>query len=158
MALVDFSITVPAFGDKEDLRYCGILRRGSQAQGAGQIFETVYDIDFASPTNAEGYPNRLKIPNFDSNNTLINYTIVKRETVVNGLTKVYKRVITANDVKPFYELFLPDKNVLGVTSVLLTDKHSTKNITNHIIVDVIRPSIKHNKVIDMFSPGFLEIK
>ena len=30
VALVDFSITVPAFGDKEDLRYCGVLRRGAQ--------------------------------------------------------------------------------------------------------------------------------
>ena len=30
VTLVDFSITVPAFGDKEDLRYCGILRRGAQ--------------------------------------------------------------------------------------------------------------------------------
>jgi len=121
VSLVDFSITVPAFGDKEDLRYCGILRRGSQVNGGGQVFETVYDIDFASPTNAEGYPNRLKIPNFDANNKLLNYTILKRETVVNGLTKVYKKVITPNDVRPFYELFLPEKNVLGVTSVLLKD-------------------------------------
>jgi hypothetical protein len=121
VALVDFSITVPAFGDKEDLRYCGILRRGSQVNGAGQVFETVYDIDFSSAINAEGYPNRLKIPNFDSNNKLLNYTIVKRETVVNGITKVFKRVITANDVKPFFEMFLPEKNVLGVTSVLLKD-------------------------------------
>jgi len=121
VALVDFAITVPAFGDKEDLRYCGILRRGSQVNGAGQVFETVYDIDFASAINAEGYPNRLKIPNFDSNNKLLNYTIVKRETVVNGITKVFKRVVTANDVKPFFEMFLPEKNVLGVTSVLLKD-------------------------------------
>jgi hypothetical protein len=128
VALVDFSITVPAFGDREDLRYCGILRRGSQVNGAGQVFETVYDIDFTSPTNAEGYPNRLKIPNFDSNNVLINYTIVKRETVVNGTTKVFKKVITANDVKPFYELFLPDKNVLGVTSVLLKDGTQYTNV------------------------------
>jgi hypothetical protein len=121
VCLVDFSITVPAFGDKEDLRYCGILRRGSQINGAGQTFETVYDIDFASPISGDGFPNRLKIPNFDANNTLINYTIVKRETVVNGVTKVYKKVITPNDVKPFFELFLPEKNVLGVTSVLLKD-------------------------------------
>ena len=121
VALVDFSITVPAFGDKEDLRYCGILRRGSQVSGAGQVFETVYDIDFASAINADGFPNRLKIPNFDSNNKLLNYTIVKRETVVNGITKVYKRVMTPNDVKPFFEMFLPEKNVLGVTSVLLKD-------------------------------------
>ena len=121
VALVDFSITVPAFGDKEDLRYCGILRRGSQVSGAGQPFETVYDIDFASPINAEGAPNRLKIPNFDSNGRLLNYTITKREVVVNGTTKVFKRVITPNDVKPYFELFLPEKNVLGITSVLLKD-------------------------------------
>ena len=128
VALVDFSITVPAFGDKEDLRYCGILRRGSQVNGAGQSFETVYDIDFASPTNSEGYPNRLKIPNFDSNNKLLNYTIVKRETVVNGLTKVFKKVITPNEVKPFFEMFLPDKNVLGITSVLLKDGTQYTNV------------------------------
>jgi hypothetical protein len=128
VALVDFSITVPAFGDKEDLRYCGILRRGSQVNGAGQVFETVYDIDFSSPINGEGFPNRLKIPNFDSNNKLLNYTITKRETVVNGTTKVFKKVITPNDVRPFYELFLPDKNVLGVTSVLLKDSTQYTNI------------------------------
>jgi hypothetical protein len=121
VALVDFSITVPAFGDKEDLRYCGILRRGAQVNGAGQVFETANDIDFASPIGADGFPNRLKIPNFDSNNTLLNYTITKRETVVNGITKVFKRVVTPNDVRPFFELFLPERNVLGVTGVLLKD-------------------------------------
>ena len=121
VALIDFSITVPAFGDKEDLRYCGILSRGSQVNGAGQTFETVYDIDFASAINVEGTPNRLKIPNFDANGNLLNYTITKREVVVNGLTKVFKRVITPNDVIPYFQLFLPEKNVLGVTSVILKD-------------------------------------
>jgi hypothetical protein len=121
VALVDFSITVPAFGDKEDLRYCGVLRRGSQLNGGGQPFETVYDIDFSSSVNAEGSPNRLKVPNFDANGNLLNYTITKREVIVNGITKVFKRVITPNDVKPFFELFLPEKNVLGITSVLLKD-------------------------------------
>ena len=128
VALVDFSITVPAFGDKEDIRYCGVLRRGSQINGAGQTFETVYDIDFSSPYNNEGYPNRKKVPNFDANNKIINYTITKRETVVNGITKVFKRVISSNDVKPFFELFLPEKNVLGVTSVLLKDGTQYANI------------------------------
>ena len=121
VTLVDFSITVPAFGDKEDLRYCGLLRRGAQVNGGGQPFETVYDIDFASAINAEGFPNRLKTPNFDSTGKLINYTITKREVVVNGTTKVFKRIITPNDVRPFFELFLPEKNVLGVTSVLIKE-------------------------------------
>jgi hypothetical protein len=130
VALIDFSITVPAFGDREDLRYCGILRRGSQVSGAGQPFETVYDIDFTSPINAEGAPNRIKIPNFDSSGKLINYTIVKREVVVNGLTKVFKRIVTPNDVKPYLELFLPEKNVLGITSVLLKSGTQYSTIPN----------------------------
>lgn len=121
VALVDFSITVPAFGDKEDERYLGTLRRGSQVLGAGQVFENVEDIDFASPYNSQGFPNRLKIPNFDVSNRIINYTITKREIVVNGITKVFKRVIGPSDVRPFFEVFLPEKNVLGVTSVLLKD-------------------------------------
>jgi hypothetical protein len=128
VALVDFSITVPANGDKDDERYEGLLRRGAQVFGAGQIFETVNDIDFSSPYNAEGFPNRLKIPNFDSNSNLINYTITKREIVVNGVTKVFKQVITPADVKPFLELFLPEKNVLGVTSVIQKDGTNYANV------------------------------
>ena len=128
VALVDFSITVPAFGDKEDERYLGVLTRGSQVVGAGIVFENINDIDFASPYNSQGFPNRLKIPNFNANNVLINYTITKRELVVNGLTKIFKRVITPNDVKPFFELFLPEKNVLGITSVLLKNGTDYTNV------------------------------
>ena len=128
VALVDFSIIVPAFGDKEDIRYCGILRRGSQCVGAGQVFETVYDIDFSSPFDNEGFPNRTKVPNFDANGKILNYTVTKRETVVNGITKVFKRTILPNDVFPFFEIFLPEKNVLGVTSVLLKDGTQYANI------------------------------
>ncbi len=128
IALVDFSITVPAFGDKEDERYLGILRRGSQVIGSGQVFENLYDINFASPFNQDGFPNRLKIPNFDTSGNLINYTITKRETVINGITKVFKRVITPNDVRPFFEFFLPEKNVLGVTSIIQRDGTSYSNV------------------------------
>jgi hypothetical protein len=128
IALVDFSITVPAFGDKEDERYLGTLRAGSQVIGSGQIFENLYDINFSSPFNQDGFPNRLKIPNFDASGNLINYTITKRETVVNGITKVFKRVITPNDVRPFFEFFLPEKNVLGVTSIIQRDGTSYSNV------------------------------
>lgn len=118
VALCDFSINVPVRGDKEDERYLGILRIGAQVSGGGQIFETINDIDFSSPFNDKGEPNRLKIPNFDNNNTLISYTIIKREPVVNGVTRIYRRVITEVDQKPFLKLYLPEQNVLGVTSVI----------------------------------------
>jgi hypothetical protein len=121
IALVDVSITVPAFGDQEDSRYLGIIRSGSQFIGAGQIFENQDDIDFSTQYNSKGFPNRTKIPNFDSNNRIVNYTITKREVVVNGTTKVFKKVINSNDVKPFYDFFLPEKNVISITSLIQKD-------------------------------------
>jgi hypothetical protein len=121
IGLVDVSITVPAYGDQEDTRYLGVLRAGSQFIGAGQIFENPNDIDFSTQYNSEGFPNRTKIPNFDSNNKIINYTITKREVVVNGATKIFKKVINPQDVVPFYEFFLPEKNVLSITSIIQKD-------------------------------------
>ena len=128
VALVEFSIIVPPYGDKEDLRYCGIIRRGAQITGAGQVFETVNDIDFSSNFDSDGNLNRTKVPIFDGNNIITSYRITKREPVVNGITKVFKRVVNANDVKPFFEMFLPEKNVLGVTSVLLKDGTQYANV------------------------------
>ena len=121
VSLADFSINVPVRGDKEDERYLGTIRIGAQVSGAGQIFESITDIDFSSPFNDKGEPNRLKIPNFDTNNTLVSYTITKREPVVNGVSRIYRRVITELDQKPFLRLYLPEQNVLGVTSVIHKD-------------------------------------
>ena len=118
VSLCDLSINVPVRGDKEDERYLGVVRSGAQVSGGGQTFETIEDIDFANPFNNKGEPNRLKIPNFDSNNKLISYTITKREAVVNGVSRVYRRVITTQDQKPFLKLYLPEQNILGVVSVI----------------------------------------
>lgn len=121
VALCDFSINVPVSGDKEKTEYLGLLRSGAQVSGGGQIFETIEDIDFSNPFNSKGEPNRLKIPNFDGNNRLISYTITKREAVVNGVTRIFRKVITDMDQKPFTKIYLPEQNVLGVTSVIHKD-------------------------------------
>jgi hypothetical protein len=118
VCLCDFSINVPVRGDKEDERYLGILKAGAQVSGGGQVFETLEDIDFSNPFNSKGEPNRLKIPNFNANNTLISYTITKRDAVVNGLTKIYRKIVSQTDQKPFLKLFLPEQNVLGVVGVI----------------------------------------
>lgn len=128
VALCDFTINVPVRGDKEDERYLGKISAGAQLSGGGQVFETIEDIDFSNPFNSRGEPNRLKIPNFDANNRLISYSIVKREAVVNGLTRIYRRVITEADQKPFLKLYLPEQNVLGVTSII--HKEGTNIVTN----------------------------
>lgn len=118
VTIVDFSVTVPVFGDTFDVSYAPVIRAGSQVNGAGKVFETANDIDFSSPFTIGGIPNRIIIPNFNSNNILINYTIVKREMVVNGYSKVFKRVITSSDVVPFLEVVLPDTNVLSIDSII----------------------------------------
>lgn len=128
VALCDFSIIVPVKGDKEDERYLGILRGGTQVSGGGQIFETISDIDFSNPFNERGESNRLKIPNRDNNGNILSYTITKREPVVNGVTKVFRKVITQRDQRPFFKLFLPEQNVLGITGMI--HKEGTNFLTN----------------------------
>lgn len=128
VALMDFSVNVPVRGDKEDERYLGILKAGAQVSGGGQTFETLEDIDFSSPFNSKGEPNRLKIPNFDSNNKLISYTITKRDAIVNGVSRIFRRVISSQDQKPFLKLYLPEQNVLGITSVI--HKEGTNFVAN----------------------------
>ena len=118
LALCDLSVIVPVNGDKEDFRYLGFLRKGSQVQGAGQTFELANDCDFSSPYSVDGTPNRTKVPNFNSNGIIQNYTITKREVFINGVTKIFKKEITDGIASPFYKLFLPEKNVLGVTAVI----------------------------------------
>ena len=127
VAIVDISITVPPLGDAEDVRYLGLLRAGAQFNGGGTTFETLYDIDFSSQFNREGFINRTKKPIFDQNNKLANYLITKREVVVNGTTKTFKKVINSSDVIPFYNFFLPEKNVLGITSIIQKDGTSYQN-------------------------------
>lgn len=131
VAVVDVSIIVPPLGDSEDYRYLGILRAGSQFNGAGTSFETVYDIDFSTQYNQEGFVNRTKKPTFDANNKIINYVITKREVVVNGTTKVFKKIINPSDVVPFFNLFLPERNILEVTAIIQKEGTSFPNIPTY---------------------------
>lgn len=128
ITLVDFSITVPVFADTFDIRYAPIIKYGTQVAGSGQIFETLDDIDFSSPYSAGGIPNRLIIPNINANNQIISYTLVKREVVSNGQTKIFKKIINSSDAKPFLEVILPDTNVVSVEQVIT--KEGTSIIAN----------------------------
>jgi hypothetical protein len=118
VTIVDFNVILPVLGDSFDISYAPVIFAGSQVSGAGKIFETTNDIDFSNPFTIGGVPNRLIIPNFNSNGTLLNYSIIKREIVMNGYTKIHKRIITQADVRPFLEVILPEDNVLSIDSVI----------------------------------------
>jgi hypothetical protein len=120
-SIVDFSCIVPTLGDSFDITYAPLIRQGSQVTGAGKVFETSEDVDFSSPFTTGGAPNRLIEPNLDNNGNILSYKLTKREMVINGITKYYKRVLNTSDVRPFFEIILPEQDVLSVSSVIMLD-------------------------------------
>lgn len=140
ITLVDYSVVVPVYGDTWDIRYAPTIRYGSQVLGGGQVFENLEDIDFSSPYTVGGTPNRLILPNIDDNGTLQNYTIVKRELVINGLTKIFKKTISQNESIPFLEVFLPDTNVLSIESVI--NLEGTNYSNNPTVDQFIDPNLR----------------
>jgi len=129
--ILDISITLPVNGDSPDYSYAPILLAGSKFNGGGQIFETKFDCDFANPFNGSGIPNRTVIPNVDANNNIVNYTITKRELIINGSTVYFKTVINTNNFKPFPEFLLPETNVLSVESVIIKLGTNFQNIPEY---------------------------
>jgi hypothetical protein len=120
MAIAEFTIEVPVLGDAEDSRYLPILKAGSQVLGQGQTFELLYDVDFSSALNTFGNIDQVKIPNVVNGN-IRSYTIKKKGVIINGTTKVYTQVFGSVQPKPFYKIYLPDKDVLSVDSVITKD-------------------------------------
>ena len=121
VTIVDFSVTVPVGGDTFDFSYCPLISIGAQVSGGGKVFETIDEIDFSSPFTTGGIQNRLIIPNEDNNGNILNYTITKREMVVNGVTKIFSRTLSSADVRPFFEVILPDNDILSINSIVTLD-------------------------------------
>jgi len=123
VTIVDWTVVVPvagtdAEGSTYNISYAPIIKKGSQAIGAGKVFELIEDCDFSSPFTSGGIPNLILSPNFNSNNNIESYTLTKRELCYNGFTKTFKRVISSEDYKPFLEVILPETNVLSIENIL----------------------------------------
>jgi hypothetical protein len=119
ITIVDWTVTnIPVKGDTFDVSYAPKIIKGSQATGAGKVFELLEDCDFDSPFTTGGIPNRIIIPNIDGNGIIQNYSLTKREIMVNGFTKIYKKTLGASDFKPFLEIVLPEDNVLSIENII----------------------------------------
>jgi len=131
VTLLNITITLPPNGDRPDYSYAPIILAGAKFNGAGQTFELKDDCDFSSPFNVNGIPNVIIERVSDSDGTTISYNIIKQEMVVNGSSSYFKRIITANDIKPFFEVILPDANVLSIDSVILLDGTNINEIPSY---------------------------
>ncbi len=131
IAVCDITINVPALGDRPNPDYMGVLKAGSQFVGAGQTFENPNDINFASAYSSTGEKNQKVVPILDASNNIQSYNITKRDVVVNGITKVFKKVITPADATPFLSLYLPERNVINVSSIIQKDGITYNNVPSY---------------------------
>ena len=129
ITIVDWTVNnIPVIGDTFDISYAPKILKGSQAKGAGKVFELLEDCDFSSPFTTGGIPNRLIIPNIDGSGIIQNYSLTKREIMLNGFTKIYKKTLGREDYKPFLEVILPEDNVLSIENIIT--KEGTNLVTN----------------------------
>ncbi len=110
-----------------DTNYCPIVKRGSLFSSGTVTFELMNDINFSEQFNQDGQSDRKIEPVRDSNGNITGYRLTKLAIVQAGQSKIYKKVITSEDVKPFMEIKIQDNNILGVESVLV------KNGTNFTV-------------------------
>jgi len=144
VTIVDFSVTVPVKGDRPDTSYYPVLMPGSQVIGGGKTFETQTIIDWNSDISSLGNVNRTIIPNIDSNGIVQSYNVTKREVVINGSTNIFKKIITETESTPFFQITLPDSDVINIDSIILLD--GTNYSTNPTLSDFNNPDYKYYEV------------
>jgi hypothetical protein len=148
LTLSDITIEVPPTADGPDPSYLPIYRPGVQTKGAAQIFETVNEIDFSSDFSEDGTANRKIEPVFNANQDILRYRITKREKIKAGQAVIFKKEISLEDaLTPFFEITLPETNVLEIVSVIV--KPGTGLLGNPTFSEFSDLSLKYFEVDDL---------
>lgn len=119
LTIAEITVEVPPTADGPDPSYLPLYRPGMQVKGAGQIFETVNEIDFSSDFSEDGIANRKIEPIFNANQDILRYRITKLEKLKAGTTVIFRKEITTEEAATaFLDVFLPEDNVLEIISVI----------------------------------------
>lgn len=121
---VEFSCILPTDGENisaPNWNYAPILQSTSIVSAGDYNYQLTEDVDFSEQFNQNGYSNRKIEPSRDGNGNITGYKISKSSIVVNGMTKIYKKVIYAGELKPFMEIVLPESNVMNVESIIFKE-------------------------------------
>lgn len=110
-----------------DWRYAPIVARGAVVSAGNYNFEIQEDVDFGEQFNKDGFSNRTIVPSRNSNGNITGYTVSKTAIVMNGSSKVYKKVLSESDIYPFMEVVLPEQNVMNIESIIFKE---TSNYSN----------------------------
>jgi hypothetical protein len=140
-AMVEVEITCEVPMDSNqmaDEKYYPIIRKGCQASAGGQTFELLSDCDFHHQFDHNGISNRIILPRRDSNQSLIGYTVKKREIMSASVMKFHKTIIEDSMIMPFMEIILPETNILDIDSIICkegTDFNYTPYLADFSIED-----------------------
>ena len=104
-----------------DFSQCPVIKMGSSVGNTSYAFELTEDVNFGEQFNNDGISNRKIIPLRDNNGSLTGYTITKSTVVVGGQSKIYKKVLTEDDVYPFMEIVLPEQGIMEVESIIFKE-------------------------------------
>ena len=121
---IEVSCTLPTNSTNialPDWNYAPILQSTSIVSAGNVNFQLTEDINFAEQFNKDGFSNRKIVPSRDGNGLITGYTVSKTSVAVNGVTKIYKKVLYANDIHPFMEIVLPESDVLNVESIIFKE-------------------------------------
>lgn len=130
MCEVEVTCELPIDGDttaangsiaQPNWNYAPIVQRTSLFSAGNENFELIEDLNFAEQFNSDGFSNRKIVPARDSNGNVTGYTVSKSTIAINGTSKVYKKILTSADVKPFMEIVLPEANVTNVESIIFKE-------------------------------------
>lgn len=121
MAEVRFTCQVPVEGDTYARGYLPVIKRGTMVNSSSQVFEVMYDVNFAEQYDDFLRSDRTIEPVLDSNGNITKYNISKLAVVTAGETRVYKKAIKTSDIKPFMEVVIPVEGVMNVESILMKD-------------------------------------
>lgn len=113
------SITVPAVANSDGsamipnpLYMIGLYSGLQVTSSNGTIFECLTETNFANSNS------RTIIPNYDSNNNLVNFTVTKAVALQAGQTLIQRFYVSSTNAQPFLEVFIDDPAVTQVIGVV----------------------------------------
>jgi hypothetical protein len=127
MCEVQISCTLPVGDDSSgsishpNWTYAPIVKKSTVVSAGNLNFQLNEDVDFGEQFNKDGFSNRTFVPQRNSNGIITAYTVTKTTLAINGSTRIYKKVILSQDLKPFMEIVLPEKNVMNIESVIFKE-------------------------------------
>lgn len=102
-------------------KYAPIIKRSTIVSAGNLNFQLAEDVDFGEQFNSDGYSNRTFTPVRNTNGNITGYSVTKTTLAINGSTRVFKKTILSQDLKPFMEVVLPDKNIMNIESIIFKE-------------------------------------